>query len=168
MSKSVCIGTDRIAFLVRVNNEPKIFVMDFSSGYQVYSGVNLPNESSFDMNLFDTNKINIRFLDTSPNPWLNNLLPGEIISNKFFNSSLSLTFPTYIGFSQNSANTGETVTVNLCGGSNVDENQSGLEIFEEYYLLSNGDLTTGNPSGALPIGPAISENSIILRYNQSI
>jgi hypothetical protein len=165
-SKSVLIDTNKIAIILNTGSFYSIYVINFSSGYEVYTGVKLPSFYRFNLCLFDTNKINIRFLDTNPNPDLNNIIPGEIIDNKFFNSSLNITLDSYIGFSQNSANVGETVTVKISGGTNIDENQSGL-VFGKYYSIDgDGNLTDSPVGDFVNVGRAISENALILRnYN---
>lgn len=165
-SNSILLDTNKIAIVLSTYNfltPVTISLIDFSSGYQKYDEVTVGlNFSTNLISKVDTNRLNYIFYKDDKIESIS----GEIISNKFTNTSLNISFSNYLGFSQNSASVGEIVYVKFPGA--LDENQTGLSIGSYYHIDPAGDLVQGNPSSyssssdSIFVGKAVSSNSLLL------
>ena len=110
------------------------------------------NDISFDHNAPG------RFVSVWRNNTISEAMLGQIGSSIFENN---LTSSNFIGISTAAYADGETATVTLPAG--LSTNQSGLVANSEYYVQTDGTLSTiaGNPS--VLVGKALSTTSILLK-----
>ena len=76
-------------------------------------------------------------------------------------SSTNLTATNLLGISAGAISSGATGTINLFGG--INESQSSLTIGSDYYVQTNGTITTASASPAQRIGTAISATQINIK-----
>jgi len=76
-------------------------------------------------------------------------------------SSTNLTSTNLLGISAGAISSGATGTINLFGG--INESQSSLAIGSDYYVQTNGTITTASASPAQRIGTAISATQINIK-----
>jgi len=75
--------------------------------------------------------------------------------------STNLTATNLLGISAGAISSGATGTINLFGG--INESQSSLTIGSDYYVQTNGTITTASASPAQRIGTAISATQINIK-----
>jgi hypothetical protein len=144
-----------------------IFWRDPSSPYQgrarpgtvSVSSLTLENEVTFESggtayigSVFDpdTNQIVVAFKDEGNSNY------GKALM--FRNASTSSNNTSFIGITAEAISNAATGAVNVYGG--INEAQSGLTIASDYYVQTDGTLTTASASPAVKVGQAISATTI--------
>jgi hypothetical protein len=73
----------------------------------------------------------------------------------------NLTAQNFLGISNGAYTNGQTATIQTIGS--VDDAQSGLTPGTEYYVQSNGTLSTGAGNPSVKAGLAISATNLLIR-----
>lgn len=108
---------------------------------------------SFDSNV--SGKFVIAYKDGGNNSYGTSILGNLAIT------STNLTATNLLGISAGAISSGATGTINLFGG--INESQSSLTIGSDYYVQTNGTITTASASPAQRIGTAISATQINIK-----
>ena len=86
---------------------------------------------------------------------------GKSLVCQLDTSVTNLTATNLLGISAGAISSGATGTINLFGG--INESQSSLTIGSDYYVQTNGTITTASASPAQRIGTAISATQINIK-----
>jgi len=85
---------------------------------------------------------------------------GEVLTASYTESATNLSLSPFVGVAQNSATTGQTVSVMTKGG--IDDAQTGLTSGTTYYIQDNGSLGTSAGSVSKVAGTALSSTTLLI------
>jgi len=129
--------------------------ISFGSSIQINAGDSEFFSVSFDYNAAAPGKFVVTYRDTANSNYATARL-GQIGT-----SLTNLTATNLLGISAGAISSGATGTINLFGG--INESQSSLTIGSDYYVQTNGTITTASASPAQRIGTAISATQINIK-----
>lgn len=129
--------------------------ISFGSSIQINAGDSEAFSVSFDYNAAAPGKFVVTYRDNANSNYATARL-GQIGT-----SLTNLTATNLLGISAGAISSGATGTINLFGG--INESQSSLTIGSDYYVQTNGTITTASASPAQRIGTAISATQINIK-----
>lgn len=127
--------------------------ISFGPNVQAYNGWGLETSSVYDPN---SDKVVVVFKN-----WSNSNYGTSIVFQNANPNTTNLTSTNYIGISDGAYSNGETAIIQTAGS--VDDAQSGLTIGKQYFVQTDGTLSTSPGTPSVFAGTAISSNKIIIK-----
>jgi hypothetical protein len=127
--------------------------MSFGPIVQAYNGWGMETGSVYDPN---SDKVVVVFKN-----WSNSNYGTSIVFQNANPNVTNLTSTNYIGISDGAYSNGETAIIQTAGS--VDDAQSGLTIGKQYFVQTDGTLSTSPGTPSVFAGTAISSNKIIIK-----
>lgn len=127
--------------------------ISFGPIVQAYNGWALETGSVYDPN---SDKVVVVFKN-----WSNSNYGTSIVFQNANPNVTNLTSTNYIGISDGAYSNGETAIIQTAGS--VDDAQSGLTIGKQYFVQTDGTLSTSPGTPSVFAGTAISSNKIIIK-----